>query len=355
MQKLTWRLLPAALLLSAIPAIAQIHPNLQGNDLLEALVEDYKPDNVLDYSQARDTMYGIIYNVHDSVTCVYSGHRVYLPPGADPSTAIFLNGSANGINCEHTYPQSMGAETGNAESDMHHLFPTRAAVNTARGNDPFAEIPDNQTAKWYRFDQTVDNIPSANLDEYAEHNTGHFEPRESHKGNTARAIFYFYTMYRAEADVANPVFFESQRETLCQWHYLDPADSLEVARTWLIAGYQDGRANPFVLDCSLAARTYCPDTPGECPLVSEASEPLSADRRQPVLGIVPNPAGDYFTPDAGRPGLVSLIDAFGHLVISPRPWSPGEAIDAGGLPAGLYAVVLEDAAGSVSVGKLVKR
>lgn len=51
-------------------------------------------------------------------------------------------------------------------------------------------------------------------------------------------------------------FFDRQVETLCQWHRIDPADPTEVSRSHAIQKYQ-GNDNPFVLDPSLAARTYC--------------------------------------------------------------------------------------------------
>ena len=124
-----------------------VFPSLQGQVLLDSVVARFKPQIVLDYSTARDTMYSKIYLEGDTVYCVYSRHGVYLPPNTDPTTEIFLNGTADGINCEHTFPQSFGAENGNAKSDMHHLFPARIAVNDARANQPFGDVPDNQTQK----------------------------------------------------------------------------------------------------------------------------------------------------------------------------------------------------------------
>lgn len=47
------------------------------------------------------------------------------------------------------------------------------------------------------------------------------------------------------------------KKDLCDWHLKDPVDSLEWARTFQIAQFQDKKPNPFVLDCSLARRTYC--------------------------------------------------------------------------------------------------
>lgn len=293
-----------------------VFPDLTGQLLLDSLVWKYKPITVLNYGTARDTMYGRIYNVHDSVYCVYSGYRLYLPPGTDPTEALYLSGSQDGINNEHTWPQSFGAEFGNPQSDMHHMFPSRAAVNDARGNLPFAEIPDSQTDNWYYLNQSQTNIPgAATINLYSEKTSDNFEPREDHKGNVARAMFYFYTMYRTEADNANPDYFWEQRATLCNWHYLDPVDQLEYDRTWMIAHYQNGRPNPYVLDCSLVARAWCDDLPGDCAELPLATNSVNLENK---FTIYPNPnRGDAnlkFSIDKNMEIEISIFDESGALV-----------------------------------------
>ncbi len=271
--------------LAFFQASAQLHtdvlPGLNGNALITELRNEYKPAVVLSYSNARRQMYSDIYNVNDSVECVYSGFKLPLNPSdPDPINTLF-NGRATGINCEHTFPQSKGADFGNARSDMHHLFPARGRVNEARLNYPFDEIPDNQTDRWFLKDGEQGSTPNSNIDSYSESTDGRFEPRESHKGNAARAVFYFYTMYRETADAS---FFSIQRKTLCQWHLDDPVDPLEWDRNELIARHQSNKVNPFVLDCSLALRTYCPDFTANC-------IPTSTDDQvvYPVT-VMPNPS-----------------------------------------------------------------
>ncbi|MBK9272243.1 MAG: endonuclease [Saprospiraceae bacterium] len=224
--------------------------------LLSKLVNQYKPSTVLDYSNARVKMYQEIYNEKDTVYCVYSKHALYLNPlSIDPIGDLIKNGNPNGINCEHTFPQSKGADQGNARSDMHHLYPSRAAVNEARSNLPFQEIDDRQTTSWFFKSSSQSSIPTINKDLYSEANNHAFEPREDHKGNVARAVFYFMCMYELQAD---RTFFEEIKADLCNWHLQDPVDSLEWQRTHLIGKYQNDKVNPFILDCSLARRTYCP-------------------------------------------------------------------------------------------------
>ncbi len=263
-----------------------LYPDLSEDALYDQIRTDFTARRVLTYGPARDVLYGEVYKIQDSVRCVYTGHTLYLMPGADPSSFLFQNGSNNGINTEHTWPRSKGADDGSPLADMHHLFPTRSVVNEIRSNYSFGDIDDDDTDFWYINDQETRTKPTERIEEYSEFKFGTFEPREDHKGNVARAMFYFYTIYRADAQAADPTFFEEQRSTLCDWHILDPVDSLEYDRTFKIARYQDQKANPFVLDCSLAQRLYCPDSDASCATVVNTDELLLADTK---ANIIPNP------------------------------------------------------------------
>lgn len=263
-----------------------VFPHLDGSALYQAVVAAYKPSVVLEYGPARDTLFAKVLAIDDdSLRCIYSDHTLYLDPTQNPRQYVYLNGSTLGMNTEHAYPQSKGAATGNARSDMHHLYPTRIPVNEARGNLPFAEIPDQQTQKWFYKTFVLTSIPAVDKDLYSEANASAFEPRESVKGDVARAVFYFYTMYTAEALNADPNFFQLQRATLCQWHYNDRADSAELIKTLRIAPYQENKPNPFILDCTLARRIYCPELPADCQTVS-----TTAPGTVPLdLRVSPNP------------------------------------------------------------------
>lgn len=276
-----------SLILSAQFDHEDVYPDLNGTALLEALQDDYTTPDVLSFSNARDTLFSVIWGKNDSLECVYTGFKRYMDPDEDPTVTVFNNGSADGINTEHSYPQSKGAEDGNPRADMHHLFPTRVDINGVRASHPFEEIPDNETATWYSGDIKTNNIPSAaTIDEYSEFRSGGFEVRESFKGNIARAIFYFYTIYRDQADDADPEFFAIQQEDLCDWHFEDPVDEEEWLNTFGIAKYQGDIPNPFILDCSLA-RLYCPQIDIACGLVGSKETELL----KPV--VYPNPTMDY--------------------------------------------------------------
>ncbi|WBM74191.1 endonuclease [Saprospira grandis] len=242
-----------------------VFPGLSTADLLDSVQLHYRPDTVLAWNNAKDTLFKVIDNQNDTVTCVYTGLQKWLDPTQDPDSYMSDNNAPNGMNVEHTYPQSRGAANGNARSDLHHLFACRNETNNMRGNLPFAELADTAVTNWFYLTYNAQGVPVFDRDNYSELVMNQaFEPREDFKGNVARAMFYFYTIYRNEAQGSDPNFFGPQQAVLCDWHELDPVDQAEWDRSQLIATYQDGKANPFVLDCSLAKRLYCPNQAAGC-------------------------------------------------------------------------------------------
>lgn len=233
------------------PVVGQpsIFPSLSGLSLQQKISQSYQPTGTIGYGVAKDKMFGSIDNQNGQVIDIYGGRSIDLNQGGDPSQAA----GAQGFNTEHSWPQSKGAGQEPQRSDLHHLFPSDADFNNDRGNKAFAEIPDDQTKKWLKGDTFQGNKPTAKIDEYSESNPTYFEPRESVKGDIARAVFYFYTIHKSQADDS---YFATQKETICKWNKLDPPSNLEKARSTAIAALQ-GNENPFVLDATLPERAYC--------------------------------------------------------------------------------------------------
>ena len=229
-----------------------IGPGLTRESLFNYLSTNYKTSTTLGYNQARDVMYSII-DLEDDNTLkgIYTNYTITIDPNQDPRPQT----NAQNMNCEHSWPQSMGAGSEPQKSDLHHLYPCRGNVNSSRGNKPYADIDDNDTDKWWRFDYYETSIPSQYIDEFSEvdNDNGKFEPREAVKGNIARGMFYFFTIYNDEADHN---FFEEQKYFLNLWHKQDPVDEIELARTLSIASYQDDIVNPFVIDSTLVKRIW---------------------------------------------------------------------------------------------------
>ncbi len=175
----------------------------------------------LGYSQARKVIFEKIDNEDGGVCCVYSTDYCLKTRGM-PSHKI--------MNVEHTWPQSHGA-TGTAKSDLHHLFPTQSRLNSTRSNFPFCEVAQ------VKFEGDGSKMGHNRNGDIC------FEPPEDHKGDTARAMFYFAIRY-------NFNLTKDQEDVLKKWHKQDPVDEKELARHENIVRHQHNK-NLFVLNPEL--------------------------------------------------------------------------------------------------------
>ena len=320
--------------LSGAPLVrAQLFPGLEGEDLVHALREAYTPSQLLNESQVKDTLYGVVFLRDDSVHCIYSGLAHDLPGGVDPSQWIFESGTeVTSMNLEHGWPQSKGAgKSTQGNRNMHHLFPSRTAINTDRADFPYNDISDPTTQKWYYLDLVQNQVPANNIDAYSEFKSNVFEPRESVKGDIARAMMYFWTIYRADAEMADSDFFESQRASLCAWHEADPVDDDEAMRSQLIAEYQSGLQNPFVLDCSLPRRTYCQN------LTNCAVGTAETDLAIIEISIIPEQKEFIIKSDKTGPCEVSIFNLLGQVVLYVKG-DVNQYLSYAGLSNGIYLV-----------------
>lgn len=311
-----------------------VYPGLHGEQLLDSLRAEYTPEFTLGYNFARDTLFANILKLNDSLECIYSGFKVHLDSSMDPTTDAF----AKGLNTEHIYPQAKGAADEPMRSNMYNLFPTLEYINNDRGNLPYRDINDPDTRWWYYERTKQSTIPAAAVrDRFSEGTTQSFEPREIVKGDIARAVFYFYTIYKQTADLADPQFFFEMLPYLCEWHFADPADQTEWNRNLLIAAFQDGKPNPFILDCSLPERSYCAGTTNTC--ITGNSGAVTTPQ---TLSIIPTLAltGADITievwPAAER---VLILDAAGQVIRDNKPDSDRAlVIHTSNWPAGVYFV-----------------
>jgi hypothetical protein len=242
------------------------------SEFLTCLQTNYTPSQTLGYSTARDVLYSAVdvdLNTQE-LKGIYSNFTILMDYSTDPDPSIHAFNL--GMNAEHIYPQSMGAGDEPARSDMFNLFPSRIEVNSSRGNCPFNDIIDSDTESWFYLNQQLNIIPSSNIDFYTEVDRDAtypllsiaqqcaVEPQESKKGDIARVVFYFYTIYNSTninsyVSYANEEFFNYMKSTLLLWHINDPVDEQEMDRNTKIETYQ-GNSNPFVLDSTLAQRMF---------------------------------------------------------------------------------------------------
>ena len=176
--------------------------------------------------EIRDTIGGQSY-----VTCVYSGERMIFD---DP-----FDWTATGYSREHTYAHSWMA-TWPADSpeqpeytDQHNLYPANlAGANSPRSNLPLGEIVGTPVFSYLEGAVGNDGIQMV------------YEPRDSHKGNAARAILYMAVAYNFP--LSGDLDADKQDEQLLKdWHFADLPDNYEIARNEYIFNLQ-GNRNPFV-------------------------------------------------------------------------------------------------------------
>lgn len=153
-------------------------------------------------------------------------------PGKIPENTV--------VNVEHTWPQSRFNRRFPEDvqkADLHHLFPSDSQVNATRGNNEFGMVA--------RQTERLD----CDVSKYGISTTGGedvFEPPVNHRGNVARALFYFSTRYELPISA-------TEEAVLKRWNHEDPVDQEEILRNEEIFKVQ-GNRNPFVDYPELADR-----------------------------------------------------------------------------------------------------
>lgn len=144
--------------------------------------------------------------------------------------------SSTVTNCEHTWPQSRFTgkhPKGMQKADLHHLFPTDSKANSKRGNHPFAEVKGQPVSSECTASQ------SGRIDYSSQGKSGtYFQPPAFHRGNVARALFYFSVRYQIPIKASEEYYLK-------KWHMEDPVDADEMERNDRIEGLQYNR-NPFI-------------------------------------------------------------------------------------------------------------
>lgn len=193
-----------------------------GDALWSCLKGHLMGNKAYSYDQARKYMYGDIDYLNGKVECAYCG---------DLYNASTSGSTPSGMNCEHTWPQSFFNSASPMVSDLNHLFSTGSTANNRRSAYPFGNVVGSAT--W-------SCAGGSKLGKDANGSTV-YQVRDKHKGDTARAIFYFAVRYEG---IPNQHPWVNEAE-LRQWSHDDPPDDQERARNNAIQGYQNTR-NPFV-------------------------------------------------------------------------------------------------------------
>ena len=192
---------------------------------------------VLSYREARTYLFGKLHLDEDSQGLLVED--VYCEKLFTESVGVGEMSIPNHqrVNCEHTWPQSLFADWENhstQKTDLHHLYPTDSNANSTRGNNPFGEVVDARPVRGCDASYLGYDVDSGEVA---------FEPPNAHKGNVARALFYFSIRY-------NIAIGNTEEAHLRRWHREDPVDEFEEWRNDEIERIQ-GNRNPFIDDETL--------------------------------------------------------------------------------------------------------
>ncbi|MEY9869749.1 endonuclease I [Peribacillus sp. B2I2] len=153
-----------------------------------------------------------------------------------------INGSGvNDWNREHVWAKSHGdfGTTLGPGTDLHHLRPTDASVNSTRNNLDFDNGGSEHTeAKGNYYDSDS------------------WEPRDSVKGDVARMLFYMAVRYEGDSGEVNLELnnqvnngtapYHGKLAVLLEWNEQDPVDAFERNRNEVIYNEYQHNRNPFI-------------------------------------------------------------------------------------------------------------
>jgi endonuclease I len=217
--------------------------DLYDGQLKSVLTQLVSSHTSLGYNLARDKMFMEIDNQkvngqgapQNTLECVYTGRQAV---GYSSRTDAQNNYS---FNTEHTWPQSNFNEEEPMKSDLYHLFPTDVAANSMRANYPFGIAVTNVT-----WQVGGSKLGFNSLGQQV------FEPRDIHKGDVSRSMFYFITRY---PNNYGGFFTQTQESVFREWNELETVGTIESARNNAIALLQLKR-NPFIDHPEFVDRIY---------------------------------------------------------------------------------------------------
>jgi endonuclease I len=312
--------------------------DIYGNDLLYALRDLISTNTYSSYDGAKVFLFQELDNDNGTVTCVYTGEEYHIDSSYSGQSSP---------NTEHTYAQSwFEPATSVKKADLHHLFITTMQVNSSRGNLPFGNVASTAASTVY-----YSYTPLQSYRGYDNWQHMVFQVNPQYRGNTARAILYFYTRY-GDSLVQDGV---NMLDTMIDWHYEDPPDAAEQSRNDMLHGFQSNR-NPFVDHPEFVNRIWNPGAPNDDDLATTVPA-LRIDK------VYPNPfreqvriALDAKTGDRVSAAIYNLRGERIYTTtlsegIREFAW---DGCDGSGrqMPAGLYFIRLSTSTDTVS-GKLL--
>jgi endonuclease I len=323
-------------------AIGSYYGTINGNQtaLIPNLTALINPHTVISYVAYKSTVmtdFELIDTTQGRslVLCAYTGERKIF---TDP-----FDWNATGYSREHTHPHSWMA-TFPADmpakpeySDQHNLYPTNLnEANSPRSNFALGEVVSGITQSYLEGKLGL-NAAGQLV----------YEPRDAHKGNAARSIFYMLAAYHTIGGLTwnlpdgtpNP---RQDQSVLKAWHNADLPDNYEIARNEYIYSKQNNR-NPFVDSIDFVCHidfsnmTYIADCSGNIGL-----NELKITNND--LVVYPNPATDevYIQVYDTKVENITIIDAAGKEIMNTAYNAlPLVKLNASNFGAGIYIVKVQ--------------
>ncbi|CAL6077081.1 Extracellular_nuclease [Hexamita inflata] len=231
--------------------LAELYPGKYGKELRE-LLNNYTAEGhkTLGYSLVRKHLYSYVYNspADNAVYCAYTGSK--MPCGYGQ-----MNSDCNAdLNCEHTVPQSFFSKQDPMVSDIHHLRAVWKMANSARSDFAFKELPDKNINMYYGDNFQKNPHKPKDPENWSAAGSQKFTPRNQQKGDTARAVAYFYVRYPTQAGSVTKTF--ASVDTMIEWDEKFEPSQLQMEQYHRSVEVQ-GNKNPFQEEKGLVARAYC--------------------------------------------------------------------------------------------------
>ena len=231
-----------------------------GAELKTALHNTIRQHTVLDFDGSSSARYW--WNNYFDMTD-RDGDGYFIDMYSSEKWKSYIGGSVQAR--EHCMPRSWWAtkeeySRKDANGDLHNLFPSDYAANSAKSNLPLGEVGIS------RFDNGVSKV---GRNAYPGGYAGNvFEPADEYKGDFARVYFYMVTCYEDYSDdwrshatqtmLKNgkyPAFQPWALDMLLKWHINDPVSEKEKKRNEAVYTIQ-GNRNPFVDDPALVGAIW---------------------------------------------------------------------------------------------------
>lgn len=256
---------------------------ITGEELRDALHKSIRDHHRRSYSQIWNDFELTDIKTNGKVWDMYSD----IPyPGTPPYEYDFFqdqcgtNGPGEGYcyNREHSMPSSWwGGGSSSIDTmytDLFHLIPADAYVNSTRNNWPYGEVnsPSRVTENGGKLGPNTYSFPDGYIGTS-------FEPIDAYKGDLARNYFYMITRYKHRISSWNSPMLQGDGlapwalSMLLKWHRQDPVSQKEIDRNNAIFAIQ-GNRNPFI------------DHPGFADLIWDSNydiSPIITDKRNAPL------------------------------------------------------------------------